>query len=473
MLFETTHARENDSREVSNALSTAASLWDKEDFFDAVAWVHLAAAFAAQAGNELRCQELIRAAEVLRLEATARSDPPTAQVNAPRVPALRQPSFIDVRDSWLDPVELDARTQSGTCPVLIAPAAASDDEEQRTLVANATPPHQPSATLKPDGVPSRDRDESPQGTRNAAKAWCDNQTDAVVRRSLDLRHAPVDGASAEPELGWADAPTRVKQSHTQAASALTSTPGLERIAADLAGLGPLEDLPDDTRQALAKSATIQALSPRQPVALGALALVYQGTVRVRAEGAYAHGHRMQPRQLVSSWTTVPSRMNLCIEACRPGTVILTWEDDKLRQVLASCPWVSEELSMLGNHLQTIIAVADGCVRRAWTEQVQRVVLDFMEVQALAPAEPPFQKASPVNKLAIVGVGSMETCDQGDQVQGVLGPGDIIFSRQVLSQACAPANVRAGPLGATMLVGCSQRVAEMIERLPALKEVLCL
>jgi CRP-like cAMP-binding protein len=103
--------------------------------------------------------------------------------------------------------------------------------------------------------------------------------------------------------------------------------------------------------------------------------------------------------------------------------------------------------------------------------LRAAVTDRCEVRILEPAEIIVKEGEPVTGIYIIGAGRIEIVDGEGEVQDELGPGDFLFSTEVMAAGPAPATARAGPDG-TLLLFAGRHVAhELMVSVPPLLEIL--
>jgi CRP-like cAMP-binding protein len=93
------------------------------------------------------------------------------------------------------------------------------------------------------------------------------------------------------------------------------------------------------------------------------------------------------------------------------------------------------------------------------------------VRTLRPGEVVAEQGQRVPGMYIVGAGRLELVSEDGSVYSELGPGEFLFSAQVLSAGAAPKTARAGRLGALVLVAERKVAHELVTSVPPLLELL--
>jgi CRP-like cAMP-binding protein len=126
--------------------------------------------------------------------------------------------------------------------------------------------------------------------------------------------------------------------------------------------------------------------------------------------------------------------------------------------------------LIADHYQALAGVTMGAMGDRLDDALRGMVTEKCEVRALLGGDLLVKQGSPVGGLFIVGVGRIEILEN-DEVIDELGPGDFLFSAQVLSVGSAPATARAAKGGALVLYANRMAAHELMVSVPPLLEIL--
>jgi len=291
----------------------------------------------------------------------------------------------------------------------------------------------------------------------------------AARRDLQPRPSsvPQRGGPREPPVSSA-APAELDA----AVNALSETPPPPPIldVALLAACRGLEDLPPETQEELARRARVETLAPDQEVSNFGLALVTRGQVVVMptiAEGASGYAGRGEP---VFSRGTLSEGVPLRAVALADGADVAVWRTEDFEHVLATCPWVADELRAVADRFQALAGAAMGPLGDRLDDNMRAMLTDRCELRVLLAGEVLIEEGKVPGGLYIVGGGKLEALEGGKPVQE-LGPGDMPFASSVLTRAKATATVRAAAGGALVLFADRMATHELIVSVPPLLELL--
>jgi hypothetical protein len=257
-----------------------------------------------------------------------------------------------------------------------------------------------------------------------------------------------------------------------AVEALSETPppvGVLDVAL-LAACRGLEDLPPETQRELAARARVEVLAPDQEVSGFGLALVTRGKVVVMptiAEGACGHAARGEP---VFSQGTLADGVPLRAVALAEGAEVAVWRPEDFQHVLATCPWVADELRAVGDRFQALAGAAMGPLGDRLDDHMRAMLTDRCEVRVLLQGDVLIEEGKPPSGLFIVGGGHLEVL-RGDTVERQLAPGDLPFASCLLTHEKASGTVRAAAGGALVLGADRMTAHELIVSVPPLLELL--
>ncbi len=308
--------------------------------------------------------------------------------------------------------------------------------------------------------------EAPTSTYTLGSA---DEGTTAARRDLHPRasSAPQRGGPREPPVSSA-APAELDA----AVNALSETPPPPPVldVALLAACRGLEDLPPETQEELARRARVETLAPDQEVSNFGLALVTRGHVVVMptiAEGASGYAARGEP---VFSRGTLSEGVPLRAVALAEGAEVAVWRPEDFEHVLATCPWVADELRAVADRFQALAGAAMGPLGDRLDDNMRAMLTDRCELRVMLTGEVLIEEGKVPGGLYIVGGGKLEVVSGGKLVQE-LGPGDMPFASSLLTRAKATASVRAAAGGALVLFADRMVTHELIVSVPPLLELL--
>jgi hypothetical protein len=376
------------------------------------------------------------------------------------------PSYIDVRDSWLDPSELKRPSLSSadTLPTMRPPAITLPDE---LLVADEPAVDLIFPEYEPATVPQR-RPMGPWGDRPPAQrsALASLDEEALIS---ELSKSPTDSRELRSDrIRPSQHPTR--RSSRPPRRSTTSPPATTAAELDVSMLTVFEDLPEATRHMFLGSAREQRLGPSSSLSRFDAALVVHGAVRVGPERGGGPPVMFGPTNLVTARTSVVGASRPIITGAEPRTLALVWQRASVDRTVALCPWFDDALCEEGDRLQALLYLAKTQPRAAWREIAHLLKLTRFEFRLLPALATLHEPGVRVSSLVIVGMGEIELEDEG-KVVGKVGPGGLVYAPQVLSRAAAPQVARASQNGAAVLIADTDVVAAALPNLPLIARQL--
>ena len=416
--------RPSDSEEIAAALRAARTLWACDERAAAIGWVRRASKAATDASDADRALELEAIADDL-----AR--------------ALAE---------WLQNAPADD------------PSGASLDESSASLISidiEALREHSAA------GIDAGSFDDVPTAVRSGGAAKPLRRA-AGARAPLVVRREPVrvvdkeivDPHGVDPED---ETVTLVRARGAGAASGL--------VFADLDGIEALADLPDDARERLAREATVTLLSPGEQAPAFSLAVVLRGEVELLGAECNVPADRVGAGQVVKVAGSLAEVVGLRLVATAESARVATWASAAVDPVLASCPWVDDELRAHADRNASLIALTLGPLGAGLEPEVRAELVVHLGVRLLVAGEAVFERAAPVTQLVIVGQGVIELLDADGVVATSARAGALVFSPELMSADDAPATARAGAGGALVLVGDRAEIRGLVIRHPSLGTLL--
>jgi hypothetical protein len=339
--------------------------------------------------------------------------------------------------------------------------------ERPVLPLISEPPRQrveslPEVSVTELEVPER---EAPTSTYTLSS----DEGTTAARRDLKPRasSAPQRGGPREPPVSSA-APAELDAAVNALSETPPPPPALD--VALIAACRGLEDLPPETQEELARRARVEELAPDQEVSNFGLALVTRGQVVVMptiAEGASGYAGRGEP---VFSRGTLSEGVPLRAVALAEGADVAVWRPEDFEHVLATCPWVADELRAVADRFQALAGAAMGPLGDRLDDNMRTMLTDRCELRVLLAGDVLIEEGKTPGGLYILGGGRLEVVSGGNVAQE-LGPGDLPFASSVLTRAKATATVRAAPGGALVLFADRMATHELVVSVPPLLELL--
>lgn len=449
--------RHSDGAAVRRAIREATALWRSgERLEEAVLWMERAAAFAASEGHRERAEELAAHALELDREAKRRSGMPGPTDPAWHEARRIQSSLINVRDSWLEPIEDEAPTDkqltSGVLTPSRRPHIAAADQDLQQVDASWPSPRLPIGGAVGAGS-SGWFDEAPTLPRTVL---ADRERD-TLRPPLGSFNELTLMLEFEPE----SRPSTVMQMPVSGRGGLTKV-GLDRVRRVLAGCVELKAATREVREALLHAGTLLHLGERARFTGWDSAVVVQGAMALREHGRTAH--RLDPGASLSG-NGAPE-----LVAVRPDTQLIAWAKETMGAVARDCPGVIEAFRRRAYELQTLAAIRLGRIGRYMGEAFIETLLDVSRVVTLKPGAVVVERGMEVHALNITGLGEMELVDENGGIEPV-PPGRVLFAEELIGAAPAPRRARAGREGATVLHVEGVELLRFIPHVPLLRRAL--
>jgi hypothetical protein len=470
---------DTDAEDVIWALQTADALWKRGERVDAIVWLRRAAQAAGDAEDDDRAFALAREAAELA-EWLAQNPQPAATRSVP--PGAETPTPGEAVDNFLrqavDEPALPAQGERGSQPK--TPAAAPP-----------LPPQPSSAKFKVERVAS------------AAEVHA-GMLDPWAEAEAPTREGPISPGKAAPSpppplprLPAAAPPPPPAASEFDADEVLTSAPPVVARASrpdaavapalaptaskpeapasvpgvDLSRVEALADLPEDARDGLAQTATVNVLARDEEVSGFALALVIEGSVDLSATIVDAAAQRLDAGAILRSRGTVGPAAPLRLVAASERATVAAWDEQAVSRALGACPWVEEELRAAGDRFQALVGVTMGALGERLDAGLRSSVTDRLRVRALAEHEVFAVRGEPMPGFLVVGAGELELVGEDGAPNGtVLVPGDFLFPNEVLQSGPAPHTVRASRGGALVLIADRAMAQELLVTCPPLLEI---
>jgi hypothetical protein len=232
----------------------------------------------------------------------------------------------------------------------------------------------------------------------------------------------------------------------------------------------LDEIPDDARTSLIDAARAVPLAADQAIPAPAAIMVLTGEVEVRSASHAVRIDVIEPGQMRMLAPVAPADSELVVVGGVGGARVLAVNAERVERLRKLAPWVIQELEPASDDVHVVAGALRGKLGVRLDGAVIEEILDRTDVVRLAPSVVVVKKGEPVRALIVVGAGEL-ALRSDDEPEGRVVAGEILFGRELLTQAAAPAQVRAGPAGALLLVATRASTAELLGRAESLVELL--
>ena len=468
-------ATESDSARVRDALRRADRAWQGTSLGNALHWVERAAEIAASEGLPKRAHELTDLAHKVDAEIKKRSGIPAASDPAWEEARRIQSSLIEVRDSWLDPVEAQAAPSQDAPVFAIAedsarpPAVTLEDEE---VIILDDPPHAWGSDALRATVPD---DEASTRARNMLTTvvgeahWQDEA--ATIRRKTSV---PLDERdTVRPPLGSLNELTLLKDLERPGAVSSHLQETLERDPAEvvrvLRAAEAFEDLSDDKVQELAQHGALIRLAGVDALMGCEAAIILEGGVSVME---HAGGESLQAGvgDSLCFDGSVPDSPRPAVLATTATSVAIGWDRQTLSKILAVCPWAVATLRARADQMATLAAIPLRRVARRMGRSFRDDFVRASRVVVVPAGTVLFEQGMEVHALLVTGLGTVLRVGETGSIEAV-DPGTLLFASELVDGAVAPYQVRVGKRGATVLHTEAVALAQFLPHVMWLDRVL--
>jgi hypothetical protein len=289
---------------------------------------------------------------------------------------------------------------------------------------------------------------------------------AVANEMAEAERAAVpDASETQRETFDQDSsPTPLAQ------EAPASMPMMPSKDLDMESIEAFADLPDDNREAMGKAADVVALHEGDEVQKFALAIVLTGNVDVAAHGGDVAA-RLGEGQIIYSKPTIDAPVPpLRLVSASPLAEVAFWQWPDVEKALHGCPWVEDELRTQADPVLALVGVALGPFGTRLDSTIRASVTMNLAVAAHSEGDVIATKGKQVPGLFVIGAGQVELVE-GNDVKGVLGPGEFLFPAQVLGGGVCKADARVAAGGALVLSCNRHATQELLMTCPPLLEIL--
>jgi hypothetical protein len=230
----------------------------------------------------------------------------------------------------------------------------------------------------------------------------------------------------------------------------------------------LSDLPPKVQRAVIDAAEILDLASDEEVADFGVLLVLAGEIAICAAVIDAPACRFVAGSLAPSRGSFEAGVGVRALAFAGPARVARWDLEVLREALASCPWVVDELEDRGDRVQARVGATLGPLGDL-DDMTRTATLDALALRVFAPGQTIAEAKAPGTGVMFIGGGSVEVLGEG--ARETLGCGDPLFASAALSGSPAPAGARAGASGALLLCADRRGTQQLVTSLPTLLELL--
>jgi hypothetical protein len=246
--------------------------------------------------------------------------------------------------------------------------------------------------------------------------------------------------------------------------------GLSISSTEVGHVEALEDIPDDARTSLIDAARAISLAADETFPAPAAVMVLVGDIEVRSARHAARIDLIEPGQMRLLAPVPPAESELIIVGGAGGARVLAIAQDRIERLRKVAPWVVQELEPASDDVHVVAGALRGKLGVRLDGAVLDEILDCTDVVRLQPSVVVVKRGEPVRALIVVGAGEL-ALRTGDGPDGRVVAGEVLFARELIDGLPAPAQVRAGPAGALLLVANRASTTDLLARAASLVEIL--
>lgn len=361
----------------------------------------------------------------------------------------------------------------------VAPPSSGVGAGALTGAADVGPSTVPPLSLVPN---------APSGVPSSAPPSSSRSTPPIlVRRSARPDGEPASGSLAPPVSSQApSAPLSRRSSSPGSALASHGAPSLASLAApppdasltepvvDGVNLGEtrgFEDLPEEVQLSLAVSVRIERLNAGEEVSFFGAAVVTSGRVDILPAFSEEAGAVADEGDVIFTHGNLEASIDLRVVAKMDETRVAVWDPETLRQAIAECPWVADELKLIADRYLALCGATLGPLGERLDDSLRATVFQRLDVRVVNEGEVLVEVGKAIPGLLVVGGGRILIYDANGEQTGELNMGDFVFSSELLGGAKAPGTAKAARGGALILAAPRQVAHELMMSVPPLVEVL--
>jgi hypothetical protein len=232
-----------------------------------------------------------------------------------------------------------------------------------------------------------------------------------------------------------------------------------------------EDLPAEVQLSLAGSVRIEKLGKGEEVSFFGAAIVTAGTVDILPAFSDESGAIAHEGDVVFTHGNLQDSIDLRVVAKIDDTRVAVWEPETLREAIAECPWVADELKLIADRYLAVCGATLGPLGEHLDDALRAAVFQRLDVRVFQEGEILAEGQKPIPGLLIIGGGRVLLRDAQGVSVGELNMGDFVFASGLLGGSKAPYTAVAAKGGTLVLAAPRQVAHELIMSVPPLVEVL--
>ena len=367
---------------------------------------------------------------------------------------------------------MDPAQPFGMAPSALLPETIGIEKEEDSI-KEIVPPSRPSVAPLPNLMQEPNPSYYPTGAvlENALAAPTDSlegllaaslllDKEAEATNILESLGAPQAAAADVLEPAACDTSEPVASEHSQSPVSLNTMVGEVELM-NVEGLG---ELPEEDLRALTATMQRQVLQPGEEASDFSAALVLKGEVKLMPLIMDASCATARQGQLLFTQGTMKESVALRVVAAQPQTEVALIAGSDLEKYLVNCPWVADELRIVGDRFQALAGALVGPLGESLDEMFREMVLAKCSVKRLEPGEFVARAGKPVDGFYLLGAGGLK----GEKE---VYTGDILFPETVLSGAAADSDLQATEEGALVLFADRMSAHELLATCPPFLELL--
>ena len=191
-----------------------------------------------------------------------------------------------------------------------------------------------------------------------------------------------------------------------AAPAVATPPLLDPFVdgVNLAEARGFEDLPEEVQLALASSARVERLSAGEEVSFFGAAIVTSGRVDILPAFSEEAGAVADEGDVIFTHGNLEGSIDLRVVAKLDDTRVGVWDPETLRNAIAECPWVADELKLIADRYLALCGATLGPLGERLDDSLRATVFQRLEVRVFNEGDVLVELDKPIPGLLIIGGG---------------------------------------------------------------------
>jgi hypothetical protein len=334
------------------------------------------------------------------------------------------------------------------------------------------------SSIPPSSGNQRDPGSDRAGASERPRSSSDRPVEPIItaeelfrqkaQEKAESERPPEPALSSQPPPNVASEPPPALPGEPPPSAAPPSRPIIDSVSLDT--VRGLQDLPEPSQLALARSASLTTLSTDDEVGSFGAALVTRGRVGIMPSIADVASSVAKPGEIVFTRGTLSEGVSMRVVALENDTSVASWSEETLQKAMADCPWVADELRIVADRFQAEAGAVLGPLGDRLDDTLRDLVMSRLEVRAFGPGELIVEEGKQVPGLHVVGGGRVDIASsRGDAIEA--SPGEFLFAAEVLGAGRSHATARAGKSGALVLFAPRSVAHELLLSVPTLIEIL--